>query len=415
MELFAHQKKILLDNPPRHLLAWGTGTGKTGTALSLYKQNATTCLVVCPKTLKENWRREVKRWLDEDAVLFDPKDIRKLGAVLIMSKEEFRKFWGNLPAYEAVIIDEAHTFAGIQSQLSKNAIKYLKYHNIKFRWLLTATPYLRNAWNVYMLGKLLGYDWNYAAFRIRFFYERYMGARTFWDARPGMQDEVAELVHQIGTTVKLEDCIDIPDAVYEEERFKLTPQQKAAMKAVKESLPIVRFTKLHQICGGVLKGNEYEPARYFASDKLSRLKELVEENDKIIISCRYLAEMDMILHATMTTERRHYLLNGETEDRQTVLDRFNADPTGILIVNAAVSEGWQAPSCPLIVFYSYDFSLKNKIQMEGRIRRIDRPQKVTYIALTCEDSIDEAVSEALGRKQDFDAAIYDYKLKQKNG
>lgn len=402
MELFAHQQKLLTQNPIRHLLAWGTGTGKTRTGIELANLNKVDVLIVCPKGLKRNWVRELAKWGDTDL------------CYEVVSKEEFRRDWNTIRPHNAVMIDEGHTFAGMKSQLHKTMVKYLKKHDVKYRWILTATPFLRNAWNVYALGKLLGVPWVYSSFREKFFYERALGpGRTIWEMRPGMEIEIATLVHQLGSTVKLEDCIDIPDAVFVTERFALTAAQKTAIKKVQEVLPIVRFTKYHQICGGSLKGNEYEPTVFVESDKVKRVIELAEENDKLIISCRYKAEMEMLrLELRKHNECRWIdMLDGDTKDKQFIVDEFNKASDGILIVNAACSEGWQAPTAQLIVFYSYDFSMKNKIQMEGRIRRIDRPQKVTYLALVCEDSIDEAVVDSLERKQDFDAAIYDYQLK----
>lgn len=412
--LFKHQQKILDLNPPRHLLSWSTGSGKTKAALALAEKNCFTFMIICPKGLKENWRREVMRWLGFRVDVFNVK-VPVYTNILIISKEEFRKFSEVLPKYDGVIVDEAHTFAGIKSQLRKSLEKYLKRHSVKYRWFLTATPFLRNAWNVFVLGKLLGEDWNYAAFRARFFYERFLGQRTFWDARPGMEQDVAKLVHMIGSTVKLEDCVDMPEAVFETERFPLTSEQKAAMKKVVVVLPIVRFTKYHQICGGTLKGNEYEDTQFIKSEKLDRVVELAEANDKLVISCRYIEEMQMI--GGHIKDKSVFYLDGSTKDKQAVIDAYNSRPEAVLIVNAMCSEGWSVADAKVkyptrvIVFYSHDFSLKNKIQMEGRIRRIDLPQPVTYIALVCEESIDEAVVDALERKMDFDAAIYNQKIK----
>lgn len=419
MNPFDHQQDILTKNPSKHLLAWGTGTGKTGTSLMLANKNATEFLVVCPKTLKENWKREVVRWLGIQPVVFDPKNkdpFRNKPQILIMSKEEFRKWAEVMPCYDCVIVDEAHYFAGIKSQLSKALAKYFRRNLVTFRYLLTATPFLRNAWNIFVLGKLLDQPWEYIAFRYKFFYERPLHGRTIWDARPGMEQDAAQLVHLIGSTVKLSDCVDMPEAIFETEYFKITKQQEAAIKSVKETLPIVRFTKYHQIAGGCLKGNEYEPTTFIESEKVQRVLELADENDKMIVSCRYLAEMEMLRDILFKNDHNVFLLNGATENKQEIIDLYNGCLNAVLLVNAACSEGWSVASAGvpyptnLIVFYSYDFSLKNKTQMEGRVRRIDLPQKVTYISLITQGSIDEAVLAALNRKMDFDAAIYDYQL-----
>lgn len=421
--LYTHQQSLLDLNPPKQLLAWGTGTGKTKAALALAIKNCKSILIVCPKGLKTNWMRELQSETTHEAINEKNKGKRfedfshryTEGSVTftIVSKEEFRRDWDKYKAYEGVIIDEAHTFAGMQSQMHRAMCGYMLKHKVQYRWLLTATPFLRNAWNIYALGRILGTTWNYFAFRREFFVEQYLGLKTIWVPKPGMQDEIAALVHQLGSTVKLEDCVDMPDAVFEIEHFKLTSAQTTAIKAVTEVLPIVRFTKHHQIAGGVLKGNEYEPAKEIKSDKVARIIELAEENAKLIISCRYLAEATMLSACLLDAdpERKVYHLDGSTKDKQLVIDQFNASTSGVLIVNAACSEGWQAPSASLLVFYSLDFSYKNYVQMMGRIRRIDHPQKCTYITLICDESIDEAVLAAVERKEDFDEAIYAYKLK----
>lgn len=405
--LYTHQRTLLDLNPAQHLLAWGTGTGKTRMPLELAEKNCVpSLLIVCPKGLKTNWEREIEKYRYEGRL--------HSMTIKVISKEEFRRDWKILEKFAAIAIDEGHTFAGMQSQLHKAMVHYLKRHDVQFIWVLTATPFLRNAWNIYALARLLRKGWNYYSFREQFFYERYLGPnKTFWEPLPGKQNEIAALVARLGSTVKLDDCIDIPDAVFENEYFKLTSAQEKAIKAVHDPMPAVRNLRCHQIAGGTLKGNEYEPTKEFACDKVARVLELVEENPKLIIVCRYLAEMEMLQTAilkTMPTGTIIFSINGETKDKQLVLDQFNVSPAGILIVNASCSEGWQAPSAQLMVFYSKSFSYKDFVQMCGRTRRIDHPQKVTYLSLICEKSVDEGVEACLGKKEDFDTAIYDYPL-----
>jgi len=78
MELYKHQKDLVFKNPKRHLLAWGTGTGKTLTSLALARHNDVDALIVVPKALKENWGRAVVPFIEQRH--------------MIISKEEFRKY-----------------------------------------------------------------------------------------------------------------------------------------------------------------------------------------------------------------------------------------------------------------------------------------------------------------------------------
>ncbi|MCL5071851.1 MAG: hypothetical protein M1308_13310, partial [Actinobacteria bacterium] len=79
----------------------------------------------------------------------------------------------------------------------------------------------------------------------------------------------------------------------------------------------------------------------------------------------------------------------------------------IIIVNAACSCGWEAPDFGLMVFYSYDFSLVNYLQMIGRISRINNPKKNVYISLLIKDSIDyDVFDNVVNLKQDFQLEMY---------
>ena len=89
INLYNHQKRIIEFNPKRWLLCHGTGTGKTRTAIELVNKNNVSFLIICPKTLKENWKREIEKWLkiktDWQVVTkeeFNTKTRREIGKAL---------------------------------------------------------------------------------------------------------------------------------------------------------------------------------------------------------------------------------------------------------------------------------------------------------------------------------------------
>ena len=394
-ELYKHQQELIWKNPSRHLLAWGTGTGKTRTKIELAYKNCSSFLVICPKSLKENWRREIGKW-----------NRGRISSWHVVSKEEFRRDWGVLEEYEGIIVDEAHFFSGMSSKMSKSLLLYTKKWNTKYMWMGTATPFLSSAWNIYMLAKQLGIEWSYWKFKNQFFYDVPMGHRVIPVQRKGIEDELAALVNVIGNTVRMEDCVDMPDQVFETEYFKLTTEQKKAIEGIEETNHIVRWTKIHQICGGHLKGDEYVASTEITCDKLERLKEVAEENKQMIVVARYLGEIEMIERELKADGRNVFVIQGETKEKQSILDILKDTPEYTLIVSAGCSEGWELPGCPLMVFYSYDFSLKNYIQLLGRIQRINNVKKNTYLSLVVEDSIDEDVYKSMMDKKDFHVALY---------
>jgi len=403
LSLFSHQQSLLDLNPTRHALLWEPGTGKTIGALGLVFKNCKSFLVICPKGLKTGWERAIASYISETG---NDKPID----YLVITKETFRRDYDTLPAYDGVINDEIHYFLGTKSAMMKSLRSYLKKHDTIYRYFLTGTPYRSTPMDIYVLSSLLGQKQNYWSFFNRFFVNVQMGSRMVPLVRPNIEDEVAKITRALGNTVKLSDCIDMPPQTFSEEFFPLTSHQKKAIDELEDILPVQRYTKIHQICGGTLKGDEYVPHTVIPSNKQKRLVEFCGEVDRVIVVCRYNLEIGNLAEKLSAAypQKLIRVINGAIEDKQAVLDELSASPDSryVLLVNAKISEGWQLQNCSHMVFYSYDFELKNKIQMEARITRIDAPRPTYYLALTTKDTIDESVSRSLKNKETFHVKIY---------
>jgi len=402
MKLYNHQQKLVDKAPERHLLAWEMRTGKTATALSLVNNipGINTVLIVCPKQLLENWKRELSTWTSWP----------NISVTSVMSKEDFKKVAKDLQHYDAIIIDEAHHHAGATSQLQKETTKYVTNNSVRFRYLLTGTPYLSTAWNIYCLANLLGKDWKYHKFRQHFFYKINMGGRMIWLQRKGIEKEIGALVKSLGSTVSLSDCVDMPEQIFVKEFFELNKEQKKAIDTIEDFLPIVLTTKLHQVNGGTLKDCDGN-VNQFKSDKIKRISELVKENKKLIIVCRYNAEIYMLKDII---EKKHkkttYIINGSIKNRDEVIQSANNSKNCVVLVNAMCSEGYDLQSFNKMVFYSMDYSIKNYLQICARTRNLKKTNKCVYIHLLIKDTVDEAVYACIEGKKDFDAAIYSKSL-----
>jgi len=389
MKLYKHQQQLVDLNPDKHGLFWQCGTGKTLAAIELAKDKGS-ALIVCPKSIKEQWEEQIDYWH-------------------VFTKEEFRKAWNKLPKYDCLIIDEAHYFSGIKSQMYKSLIKYVKKHNPQYIYLLTATPYLSTPFNIYCLASILGCNWSYQQFFNRFFTRVYMGSRLVPVIKTNIEPQIAKLVNTIGNTVKLQDCVDVPEQIYQTEYFGLTLEQCTAIERIKseETNHIVKWTRIHQVCGGSLKGDGYTETRYFKSEKLDRLKDICKEHKKVVVVCRYNAEVEMITDSLKEKYDGTIInITGQNKDRHHCIQVANKEDKCLIIINAACCEGYELPTFDLMVFYSYDFSLKNYLQMKGRIQRINNVKKNVYLSLIVKDTIDEDVKKSLDNKVSFDIEIY---------
>ncbi len=403
MPLYAHQQAFLDKNPDKSSLIWSCGIGKTRTAIEWAasdKKGKTATLVICPKALKTNWLKEINKHDGGDR-----------SSWTVVTKEEFKKIFKETPnmiAFPQVIVDEVHV--GFltpmwKSQMSKALKQYLGKNKIKRVLLLSATPYTSSPWNIYNLAWLTGHEWSWRTFKLTFFFDVQMGPRTIPMARKGCEAELADLTKGIADVVDIHDVMDVPLQLHADpEYFSLTPSQKQGIKLAYDPLPIVRYTRQHEVEQGFLIRDEGETA-IFPSDKVERIKALCEENPKLAIVCRYNAQIDEL--AEVLKDFNPLIIRGATKNRHAVCEAAENANKAVVLIQADCAEGYQLPSFPLCVFASQSYSYVKWEQMCGRFLRMDKPSRTTFMyLLTDGDSIDQAVYDAVRRKEDFKIELF---------
>jgi superfamily II DNA or RNA helicase len=392
--LFSHQKSFLQKNPGKTSLVWSCGTGKSRAALEWSKMHEGPTLVICPKALKTNWEREAKKWGAE---------------IVVMTKETFKKEVRSLLPVKQVIVDEVHNgflTPHFKSGMAKALRGYLKEYKVPRVLLLSATVYTSSPWNIFNLAYYTGYRWNYKQFDWKFFDHVRMGPRIIPVVKKGSEKKLAELTKQIASVVDIYDCMDVPPQIHcEPEYFSLTNQQKKAIKDNYDPLPIVRFTAQHEIENGILKGNEFRASQTFDCDKNDRILALVAENPKIAIVARYNEQIDAL--ARLLATYKPFIIRGDVKDRDSVCLAAEAAERAVVLIQADSSLGYQLPSFGVCVFASMSYSYVNWEQLCGRFLRMDKPSKTTFIyLLTDGDSVDQAVYDAIKKKEDFKIELY---------
>ena len=386
--LYTHQKRFLARDPDKAMLVWSMGSGKTRVACEWAKRREP-AVIICPKGLKENWRRECEMW--------GLKEYR------IISKEEFKKCAREL-SQKVVIVDEADAFfsANFKSQLSKALKWYINTHKPHLL-LLSGTPLRSSAWNIYTAATLLGYAWNYRDFQYRFFSQVQMGSRLVPVPRAGTEEELRELIESISDVFRLEDEFDIPPQIDETIYTGESKAQKRAHEGNIEIAPIVRFTRDHQIEAGIGVMEKDDT-------KLELIQQYALDVPKVAVVCRYRAQLETYAAALRRKGHTVYEMHGDVQNRSQVLDNVENEERCVLLCQSATCEGWEAPSVGLMVFASLDFSYRAMVQMRGRILRVNRLKKNVYIYLIA-GKTDKAILESLNKKKDFDVLSY-YKRKE---
>ncbi len=409
--LYSHQQETVDRAPKKRLLAYDTGTGKTITSISLVNKHlAKRVLVICPKTNVEQWGIELMKY------------ITKGSFCTVMSKEEFKKQVKTLDKYDAVIIDEGHYFAGINSALSKALYWYLnKKYLIDIVYICTATPYCSTPFNIYTIAKHLGSEgpeWNYMNFKQKFFYYIPMGRRSVPVLRKGMEEEIAKLVKMIGDTVDMKDVVDVPKQTEIITSIVLTDEQIKAIKDIFDPVFIVRWTKQHQIENGFLydsitiEEDDFSELKKniitYENNKLSEIIRLATIYEKFIVVARYKEQIRVYEKELKALGYNILVLDGETKERQSIIETANKMDKIIFLIQASVSAGYELPTFRTMVFASLSFSYVDYKQILGRNLRINHLQENTYIHLVSE-GVDRDVFNCIQNKKDFTLAIYNNK------
>lgn len=189
----------------RILIGDDMGLGKTIEALAiLHVRGAFPALVVCPKTLKINWKRETEKWLpygkvvkfekgavDMDLLMKEQPHVVIVHYEMLIRKENIEQL-ASLP-WEAIIFDEAHRLKSEKSQRSQAAYRIAykllegestDYRSAKeseaipIRMLLTGTPVLNRPTELLQLLKIIGHVRDVAPSGVTWFKNRYCGG---WD------------------------------------------------------------------------------------------------------------------------------------------------------------------------------------------------------------------------------------------
>jgi len=237
-------------------------------------------------------------------------------------------------------------------------------------------------------------------------------------------DKLNELLAPHAYRVLKKECTDLPDKVFKQIYFELTPKQRAVYKTMEEDLRfeledgtiqgVARLnvvSKLQQITSGfvllkdgttVLLGERDNP-------RLKALKELMEdfEGKKVIIWAWFKEEIKAIAALMKELGRAPVQYHGgvSDKDREAAIDEFQKGKADTFIGNQASGGiGITLTAASETIYYSNNFNLEHRAQSEDRNHRTGQKNQVTYYDLIAEDTIDDTISLALQTKTDLVAA-----------
>jgi len=414
-KLYDHQEKIIKENRLKCGLFLGTGASKTRTALEMAEGNT---LVICPKQQREDktWERENDKWGTE-------VDLK------VISKEDLRKMWEELPYYKTVIIDEVHNNLGVMpayvqrnkvqipktSQIFEATKNFIDKHPPKRLYLLSATP-VPKPMSMWGIGILFGKKWDFSEFRSAYYIEiRMGGVRRIWMPKKdeATKQRLANLVQRFGYTGGLNDFFDVPEQTHKNVEIDLSADQKKAVEDItlSEADPLVRRARLRTIENGVLYGKKIEKVDsktdlmtkntiIFKSHKIDYILERAQEFPKMLIFANYTAQIEEIAKALRKEKYKVSILNGATKDRSFIKTVDDSPEPHIIIAQCSISSGYELPSFPCVIYASKSWRYVDYEQSLGRVLRSNKLKKNLYIHLVVE-GCDKDCHDTIMSGQDF--------------
>ena len=418
-EPFIHQKEAIekLVANEKYILADDMGLGKTTSAViaSIVKEFKK-ILIICPASLKINWKREIQNYSNDDISLVEGKKWQSSKFIII--NYDILKNFHTIPNkkddevtsqilqenFDLIIIDEAHYISNGKAQRTKIVNDICK--KVQHVWLLSGTPMTSRPINYYNLLKLVGsrVSTNWRSYVLRYCEGRQFrahGGRKIWNVNGASNlEELRDRTNNKVLRRLKEDVLDLPDKIITPIYLEL--KSKEYEKEVGEYLDwknrnsnqsltvhLSKLTKIRQI---------------LAWDKLEYTCELIdqaiEQEKKVIVFCNF---TDPLLELGRRYEKNSVLLYGQMskEAKQKSVDSFQNDPnTQIFISNIkAGGVGITLTEAEAVIMNDLSFVPSDHSQAEDRAFRIGQKKNVSCFYPIFDNTIERVIYNILANKK----------------
>lgn len=430
------------------------GLGKTIQAIAVANQtHAKRVLVLCPASLKLNWRNEIRAWQTEALPITvvnarDAIDSNTSGWVIINYDIAQRYPALKQIAWDLVIFDECHRLKNAKAQRTKflfgykargvpNTPKYQpesKPLEAKRRLLLTGTPIVNRPAELFPLlhyldpqrwGSFMSYGKRYCAAHHNGYGWDFSGASNL----PELQDRlrstclIRRLKKDVLTelppkrrqviTIETDDNTRLHGLVMRETetQARLDTEIARARTAVLEAEAVGDEAAYRR---AVEKLNDLETCAFTEMSKIRHelavakvpqiLEHLAEVNGdhKIVIFAHHRDVVEQLIAGMETGTVVSITGDTPIEKRQEAVERFQNDPAVTRFVGniQAAGVGLTLTAASHVVFAELDWVPGNMTQAEDRCHRIGQHDSVLVQHLVVDGSLDARMAHILIAKQD---------------
>jgi len=432
MEMGTGKSKVLLDN-----------------AAVLYdKALINGLLLIAPKGVYKNWydseipthlpdhiEKKVVLWKTSDKSKKQQKILNTMFEVgtdfhiLIMNVEAFSKGDGIkfaqkfLMSHKAMIaIDESTTIKTPTSNRTKSILSLREL--AKYRRILTGSPVTKSPLDLFSQCQFLD-PWllshqSYYTFKARYAVTRKIevqGRRVEIVVGYRNLGELSEKIKPFSKRILKRDCLDLPAKSFIKHSVELTKEQKKVYEQMKKeaiafldgkmqssATVMTQLMRLHQITCGHFTADD-GTIKDLPCSRLTELMNILENVEgKTIIWSHYTHDVKRIIAKIKEIYGEEsvvdYFGETETDQRQTNIKRFQTDDKCRFFVGTTHTGGYgiTLTAGSTMIYFSNGYDLEKRQQSEARIDRIGQTEKMTYIDIMAQDTIDERIVKALRNK-----------------
>lgn len=418
-----HQKESIqkLVENKKFILADDMGLGKTtSTIIAALESGAKKILIICPATLKINWKREIENYSDKSVYIAEGKNFNTESDFVIINYDIIKNFHdtkkkGNSQIldsnFDLVVIDEAHYIKNVTAQRTKLINDLVK--KIDRLWLLTGTPMTSRPIDYFNLLSLVDSPVakNWMAYAIRYCqgYQFNAGGRKIWNVTGASNlEELRDRTAGLTLRRLKENVLDLPDKIITPIYLRLKSKMYEEImgeyydwydKNPEESKSLtVQFTKLTKI------------RQVIADEKISQTIELaeniLEQGKKVIIFCNFTDSLEKI---TEHFGKMAVKLNGSMSkvEKQYSVDQFQENEKIKVFVGniKAASVGITLTAAEAVIFNDLSFLPSDHAQAEDRSYRYGQKNNVLVYYPIFENTIEGIIYDILNNKKQVIATV----------
>lgn len=236
-------------------------------------------------------------------------------------------------------------------------------------------------------------------------------------------DKLTKLMAPYTYRILKSECLDLPAKMYQLITYELEPAQKRVYEKLRDELvferddgdidrfsALTKLMKLRQAVSGFVMVDGEPVALAESHPRIELLEDIIEDvQGQFIIWASFKEEIAQICRLLRKLGIAHVEYHGDVNDadREAAVDQFQAGVARVFVGQPMSGGiGLTLTAATTAIYYSCDFSLENRLQSEDRCHRIGSTSnpiydnKILYIDIAAEGTIDERIAEALQAKED---------------